>query len=117
MGNSNPPKMTIGAIGKMLVQLRLMEYGIESVKPLIDSGTDLIAIKNGRVKFIQVKTNSSHVNTSRQYDLMAHVKFKYISSHCGGNSISLDDSVIELKRKNDGNWQIMSTENLEQLWQ
>lgn len=54
--NDLPPGLTTGTFGELLVQLRLLEYGIQAAPPLKDSGNDLIAIRGEVFKSIQVKT-------------------------------------------------------------
>lgn len=58
MGNISNSNQRIGTIGELLTQIRLLEYEIEPTIPLIDSGNDIIAIKDDIVKYIQVKTRS-----------------------------------------------------------
>jgi hypothetical protein len=57
MGNPLPTNMSTATLGELLVQLRLLEYGIQAAPPIKDSGNDLIAIRGEVVKFIQVKTS------------------------------------------------------------
>ena len=45
-----------GTLGEIFVQLRLLQYGVQAAPPIKDSGNDLIAIKEGSFKAIQVKT-------------------------------------------------------------
>lgn len=80
---ANPLHSTthIGTLGELIVQLRLLEYGIQAAPPIKDSGNDLVAIKGGVVKFVQVKTSqgriSSPVDLPRIYDIVALVELSY----------------------------------------
>ncbi|MDE8347718.1 MAG: hypothetical protein POH28_16320 [Acidocella sp.] len=56
------PKLStqqIGKLGELLVQYRLLSFGIESAPMTTDSGIDLVAYSSSREKVftIQVKTN------------------------------------------------------------
>ena len=41
-------KIQTGTIGELLVQIRLLQYGVQAAPPIKDSGNDLIAM-NGEV--------------------------------------------------------------------
>jgi hypothetical protein len=90
MANNLPLKMLKGTIGELLVQLRLLEYGVQSVPPLKDTGNDLIAIRGEIVKFIQVKTGKQITNLPLIYHIVALVNLKYADD----SSLSLDQSEI-----------------------
>jgi hypothetical protein len=60
MSNPISKKIKIGTIGELLVQLRLLQYGIQAAPPLRDSGNDLVGILGKDIKTIQVKTTSVH---------------------------------------------------------
>lgn len=88
-------RMKIGTVGELLVQLRLLEYGIQAAPPIKDSGNDLIAIKGDVFKAIQVKTVTGSVYNKpaaeKQYHVLAVVKLV-----CGETQIHLDGSSIFL---------------------
>lgn len=52
--------LTTGTFGELLVQLRLLQYGVQAAPPLKDSGNDLIAVKGAVFKAIQVKTTAKN---------------------------------------------------------
>jgi hypothetical protein len=54
--NSIPPPIQCGALGELLVQIRLLQYGVQAAPPIKDSGNDLIAVKGESFRAIQVKT-------------------------------------------------------------
>lgn len=96
MGNPLYPTTHKGTLGELLVQLRLLEYGIQSAPPIKDSGNDLIAIKGEVVKFIQVKTGRlSYPKNSKIYHLIANVKLKYSEQ----GELQLDKSEIYIVEK------------------
>jgi hypothetical protein len=79
--NPSPAKEQMGRVGELFVQAQLLIYGVESVEPLVDSGTDLIAIRPGTKLFrtIQVKTTMSPGRVKRpkgikRVDLVAVVQ-------------------------------------------
>jgi hypothetical protein len=47
-------RMVTCTVGELLVQLRLLEYDVQAAPPLKDSGNDLIAIRGGQFRAIQV---------------------------------------------------------------
>lgn len=49
---------TVGTFGELLVQLRLLQYGVQAAPPLKDSGNDLIGVKGSVFRAIQVKTRT-----------------------------------------------------------
>ena len=67
-----------GSIGELLVQLLLLQYGVQAAPPIKDSGNDLIAIRGQTFKAIQVKTRSTEarrfeVPQNRLYHILACV--------------------------------------------
>ncbi len=57
--NLLPPKVSLGAIGEVLVQLKLLIFEVESFPPLKDSGNDLIAYFGTSFCALQVKTKQA----------------------------------------------------------
>lgn len=51
-------KLTIGTLGELLVQLRLLQFDVQAAPPLKDSGNDLIAVRGEAMRAIQVKTTT-----------------------------------------------------------
>jgi len=70
--------MAKGTIGELLVQTRLLQYGVQAASPIKDSGNDLIALKGYAIKTIQVKTCTASFKTPldlpEKYHLVALVK-------------------------------------------
>lgn len=90
--NRLPPKVTVGTIGEVLVQLKLLMFGVESFPPLKDSGNDLVAYFGSSFAAIQVKTKQakgwSMPNEETLYHVLALVDLD--KNH------SLDNSIIFL---------------------
>jgi hypothetical protein len=76
--NDLPDKMNTGALGELLVQIRLLQLGVQAAPPIKDSGNDLIAVRNDVFKAIQVKTTKrnrySAKKLPKRYHLLAVVK-------------------------------------------
>ena len=100
MANPITPNIKTGTIGELLVQLRLLQYGVQAAPPLKDSGNDLIALKEYEVRTIQVKTSTVGIpqfqNLPERYHLLA-----LVSLHGDDDSINLDNSDIYLIPKED----------------
>jgi hypothetical protein len=95
MNSLDDPK-TIGAIGELLVQIRLLQYGVQAAPPIKDTGNDLIAVKEDVFKAIQVKTTTGnetpkYKSRDREYHLLAIVQLMRDE-----NSYFLDPSSIFL---------------------
>ena len=97
MANPLPKNMHTGTIGELLVQLRLLEYGIQAAPPLKDTVNHLISIKGEVVKFIQVKTENRLRNLAKVYHLVAIVDLKYDNE----NNLLLDQSKIWILNKGE----------------
>jgi hypothetical protein len=85
----------LGLIGELLVQLRLLEYSVQAAPPLQDSGNDLIAIRDGVFRAIQVKTTKgkrySQARLPERYDILAVVQLIVETE-----TVRLDESLIFL---------------------
>jgi hypothetical protein len=89
--------MAKGTIGELLVQLRLLQYGVQAAAPIKDSGNDLIALKGYAVKTIQVKTCTERfgsLDLPERYHLVALVKL-----HGHDNELQLDQTKVYLVPK------------------
>jgi hypothetical protein len=76
--------VTVGAVGEMLVQIRLLEFEIQAAPPLRDSGNDLIALKGSVTRCIQVKTTTKAEfprKIKRQFHLLAVVELIIEDDH------------------------------------
>ena len=99
MGNPSPSKKIQGTIGELLTQIRFLQYGVELSIPVIDSGNDIVALKGGKVKLIQVKTkkhNGKRRNfpNLREYNILVLINF-------GEDENKLDEAKIYLLSKEE----------------
>jgi hypothetical protein len=89
--------VSVGTIGELLVQLRLLEHGVQAAQPIKDSGNDLIAVKGSQFRTIQIKTSVGKASTLRpsrmpeHYHLLAIVELDWQNDR-----IMLDGSRIML---------------------
>ncbi len=101
MGNQLPENVIIGTIGEILVQLRLLEYGIQAAPPIKDSGNDLIAIKGEVARYLQVKTTTierfTNLHFPEIYHIAAFVNLKLDEQQ----RVLLDQSTIYLLTKSE----------------
>lgn len=95
MGNHISNAVKTGTIGELLVQLRLLQFGVQSAPPLKDSGNDLIAVRGEAFRGIQVKTSTkNHFRVDRlpeHYHVVA-----FVNLLGDGNQIFLDNSNVWL---------------------
>ncbi|NLZ07368.1 MAG: hypothetical protein GXY19_19545 [Phycisphaerae bacterium] len=56
--NGITTQIKVGTLGELLVQLRLLQFDVQAAPPLKDSGNDLIAVRHGVFRAIQVKTTT-----------------------------------------------------------
>jgi hypothetical protein len=95
MANPLPPHLATGTLGEILVQLRLLQFGVQAAQPIKDTGNDLIAFLGHTVRTIQVKTSTNRVSRDHRlpphYDILAFVLLR--SAH---GVVALDSSRIFL---------------------
>ena len=77
MANPLPPPLATGTLGEILVQLRLLQFGVQAAPPIKDTGNDLVAFLGRTVRTLQVKTSANRVSRDRRlpqhYDVLALV--------------------------------------------
>lgn len=95
MANPISESLAKGTIGELLVQLRLLQYGVQAAAPIKDSGNDLIALKGYAIRTIQVKTCTKGFDTPldlpEKYHLVALVKL-----HGYDSELLLDQTKVYL---------------------
>jgi hypothetical protein len=93
-------KLVSGTLGELLVQTRLLQYGVQAAPPLKDSGNDLIAVRGAAMRAVQVKatTRTSYTlpERKRQYHILAAVQLVG-----KGKEVKLDKCGIFLIAKED----------------
>jgi hypothetical protein len=95
MANPISKEIKTGTVGELLVQLRLLQYGVQAAQPLKDSGNDLIALKGFAIRCVQVKSSTNDVpawpHRDRLYHLLAVVRLV-----ADGHDLFLDQSTVYL---------------------
>ena len=80
MANPLTASLKTGTIGELLVQLRLLQFGVQAAPPLKDSGNDLVALRGYVVRTIQVKCSAKGIprcaRLPKRYHLVALVALK-----------------------------------------
>ena len=94
--------MQTGALGELLVQLRLLEYGVQAAPPIKDSGNDLIAIKGEVFKAIQVKTRTGSIYEPPEAGSKYHI-LAVVQLNSDETQIYLDKSSVFLIPKDKVN--------------
>src|SRR5688572_28611396 len=84
-----------GTLGELLVQIRLLQYGVQAAPPVKDSGNDLIAVNGKEFRAVQVRTTTTGTYrkppVSKLYHVLAVV---YLVGH--DRDVSLDASKLFL---------------------
>lgn len=92
--------METGKVGELLVQTRLLQYGVQAAAPLIDSGNDLIAVRGEVFKGVQIKTTAK--NNLHWNNLPEHYHILALVDLAGEeDEIFLDASSIYLVPRNE----------------
>jgi hypothetical protein len=100
MSNPISANITTGTIGELLVQLRLLQYGVQAAPPLKDSGNDLFAIRGEEFRSIQVKTTAN--NQLHWKNLPEHYHILALVNLVGeDDDIFLDHSTVYLVPKSE----------------
>jgi hypothetical protein len=92
------PNLLKGTFGELLVQIRLLQHGVQAAPPIRDSGNDLIALKGRCCKSIQVKTTGCNdpvriKRPNREYDILALV---VLDPDGNGMDVRLDECDVFL---------------------
>lgn len=95
MSNPISDRIKTGTIGELLVQLRLLQYGVQAAPPLKDSGNDLVAVKGEVFRTIQVKTRTNGEFPRNDLPDLYHL---YALVHLNGedSELYLDQTAIYL---------------------
>jgi hypothetical protein len=94
--NKLPRHMNTGTIGELLVQIRLLQFGIQAAPPLKDSGNDLIAVRDKVFKAIQVKTRTGDSYEARGFRERRYHILAVVRLCMNGGDVRLDGSQVYL---------------------
>jgi hypothetical protein len=74
------PRMSTGAAGELLVQIRLLQYKVQAAPPIEDTGNDLIAVNGDNFRAVSVRTTTTgrflKPNEERTYHVLAVVHLR-----------------------------------------
>lgn len=88
-------KILTGTLGELLVQIRLLQYGVQAARPIKDSGNDLIAVNGEEFRAVSVRTTTtgtySKPEAGRLFDVLGVV---YLVGE--NREVSLDSSQVFL---------------------
>jgi hypothetical protein len=94
--------ITKGTFGELLVQLRLLQYGVQAAPPIKDSGNDLIAIRGEAFRAIQVKTRTEFPTRVNDLPDLYHILALVVLDPEGtGTELSLDRCGIFLFNRDE----------------
>ncbi len=88
-------RMSTGCAGELLVQLRLLQFGVQAAPPIEDSGNDLIAVNGREFRAVSVRTTTTGRYTKPNGDRNYHV-LAVVHLHGAGRDLSLDESEVFL---------------------
>ena len=66
-------KTGTGAFGELLVQIRLLQCGVQAAPPIKDSGNDLIAVNGNEFRAVSVRTTTRESYTKPAEERAYHV--------------------------------------------
>ena len=73
-------KVSTGCVGELLVQIRLLQYGVQAAPPIEDSGNDLIAVNGQAFLAVSVRTTTTGTynkpDRARVYHVLAVVHLR-----------------------------------------
>jgi len=117
MANPITDNVKIGTIGELLIQLRLLEFGIQAAPPIKDSGNDLIAIKGEVAKFIQVKTTKNNSWNLKNLPPIYHLIF-LVKLESESGKILFDKSKIYFisKGQSINEKKLLTEDSIREIW-
>ena len=62
-----------GTLGELLVQIRLLQYGVQAAPPIKDSGNDLIAVNGKEFRAVSVRTTTTGTYRKPEAGRLYHV--------------------------------------------
>lgn len=71
--NQVTDKILTGTLGELLVQIRLLQYGVQAAPPIKDSGNDLIAVNGKEFRAVSVRTTTTRTYSKPKARRLYHV--------------------------------------------
>jgi hypothetical protein len=88
-------KILTGTLGELLVQIRLLQCGVQAAPPIKDSGNDLIAVNGTEFRAVSVRTTTTGTYTKPVATKLYHV-LAVVYLVDDENEVFLDDSEVFL---------------------
>ncbi len=66
-------RIKTGTVGELLVQIRLLQFGVQAAQPIKDSGNDLIAVNGHEFRAVSVRTTATGQYCKPSDDRLYHV--------------------------------------------
>ena len=118
--------LTKGTFGELLVQLRLLQFGVQAVPLINNNGIDLIAIWENEIRAIRVITITEFPeNVSKLPDPYRILAVVLLDPMKSGTELSLDRCKVFLFSRSevqvgavlDDEWGLLSKKRIEQIFQ
>ncbi len=71
--NQVTDEVMTGTLGELLVQIRLLQYGVQAAPPIKDSGNDLIAVNGNKFRAVSVRTTTNGKYNKPDANRLYHV--------------------------------------------
>jgi hypothetical protein len=94
-------ELKLGTLGELLVQIRLLQFDVQSAPALKDTGNDLIAVRGGEFRAVQVKSSARGVCDCRGLELRSYHILAFVELRGDHRDLSLDQSIIYLLARED----------------
>jgi hypothetical protein len=88
-------KILTGTLGELLVQIRLLQCGVQAAPPVKDSGNDLIAVNGTEFRAVSVRTTTTGTYSKPEARKLYHV-LAVVYLVDDENKVFLDESEVFL---------------------
>lgn len=93
--NQVTEKILRGTLGELLVQIRLLQHGVQAAPPIKDSGNDPIAVNGREFRAVSVRTTTTGTYSKPEAGRLYHV-LAVVYLVGDDREVSLDDSQLFL---------------------
>lgn len=93
-------KVSTGCAGELLVQIRLLQFGVQAAPPIEDSGNDLVAVNGEEFRSVSVRTTTTGTYKKPVMQRLYHV-LAVVHMRGEGRHLFLDETDIYLIPRED----------------
>lgn len=93
-------RVSVGTLGELLVQIRLLQYGVQAAPPIKDSGNDLVAVNGETFRSVSVRTTTGERYNKPPRERLYHV-LAVVQLVGYDREIRLDEARIFLLAQNE----------------